>query len=319
MLKWKKLGQIFDPTQNKKPWMNHYSQNPNVLQLEDRLRIYFTCRPERNELGNYVSNTAYADFEKKEPFKLIRVADCPVLELGGPGDFDEFGIMPGSVLSIEEKNEIWLYYVGWTRMHSVPYKWSNGLAISKDNGKTFVRYTKGPIMGATFNDPYLQACPRVMRLDNGEFIMWYNSGTEWNLINGHYESVYVTRFANSKDGIHWSENNREVIPTKVPKECQTSAAFIRINNNNHIFFSYRYGLNFRNREYGYRIGHAYGNNYVDWIRSDEMSDFTISNGGWDSEMVCYPHVVEVNRRVYMFYCGNNFGQNGFGVAVLESY
>ena len=69
-------------------------------------------------------------------------------------------------------------------MHSVPYKWSNGLAISKNTRKTFERYSKGPVMGAIFNDPYLQACPRTMRLDNGEFIMWYNAGTEWNLLDG---------------------------------------------------------------------------------------------------------------------------------------
>ncbi len=318
MLRWKKLGQIFDPTRHRNSWMNHYSQNPNVLELEDRLRIYFTCRPPRDEFGNCVSNTAYADFELEEPFKLIEVSEKPVLQLGGPGDFDEFGIMPGSVLNLKDKNEIWLYYVGWTRMSSVPYKWSNGLAISYDSGKTFERYAKGPIMGSTFNDPYLQACPRTLRLENGEFIMWYNAGIEWNLLDGHYESIYITRFATSKDGIHWSENNKQVIPTKVPKECQTSASFIRFNNRNHIFFSYRHGLNFRNKENGYRIGYAHSENYIDWSRADLMSDLTISEDGWDSEMVCYPHVVKLKNKIYMFYCGNNFGQNGFGVAMLEN-
>lgn len=318
MLRWKKLGQIFDPTQHQTNWMYNYSQNPNVLELADRLRIYFTCRPARDEFGNCVSNTAFADFEKKEPFKLIGVAEKPVLALGGPGDFDEFGIMPGSVVNIEERGEIWLYYVGWTRMHSVPYRWSNGLAISEDNGESFKRYAKGPIMGATFNDPYLQACPRVMRLDSGEFIMWYNSGTEWKLFDDHYESIYITRFATSKDGIHWSDNNRQVVPTKVPKECQTSASFIRLNDQNHIFFSYRHGLNFRNKENGYRIGYAYSDNYVDWIRADEMNDISLSESGWDSEMICYPHVIRLDGRPYMFYCGNNFGQSGFGVAILEN-
>ncbi len=319
MLKWKKLGQIFNPVEHRTSWMYHYGQNPNVLELEDRLRIYFTCRPESDHNGNSVSITAYADFEKEEPFKLIQIAGRPILQLGGPGDFDQFGIMPGSILNVKEKNEIWLYYVGWTRMDAVPYKWSNGLAISCDNGKTFERYTKGPIMGSIFNDPYLQACPRVMKVGDDEFIMWYNSGIEWNLIDGHYESVYITRFANSKDGIHWSDNNRQVIPTKVEKECQTSTSFISFNGQNHVFFSYRYGLNFRNKEKGYRIGYAYGSDYQNWTRADEMSDLDISDSGWDSEMVCYPHVIKLNEKIYMFYCGNNFGQSGFGVAVLENF
>jgi hypothetical protein len=318
-LKWRKLGRIFDPTEHKTSWMNHYAQNPNVLELDDRIRIYFTCRPERDKSGNTVSMTTYADFQKKEPFALIEISSKPVMQLGGPGDFDQFGIMPGSIIKRFDRNEVWLYYVGWTRMDSVPYKWSNGLAISHDGGITFNRYSKGPIMGATFNDPYLQACPRVKQLENGEFIMWYNSGTEWNLLDGHYESVYITRFATSKDGIHWSENNRQVIPTRVEKECQTSASFINFNDINHIFFSYRHGLDFRNKEKGYRIGYAFGNNFQDFTRDDVLSDLTISESGWDSEMICYPHVIKLNGKIYMFYCGNNFGQNGFGVALLENH
>lgn len=319
MLKWKKLGRIFDPTLHRNEWMYHYAQNPNVIELEDRLRIYFTCRPKSDSNGSTTSLTAFADFEKEEPFKLIAIAEHPIMDLGGPGDFDQFGIMPGSVLNFHEKNEIWLYYVGWTRMVSVPYKWSIGLAISKDQGKTFTRYSKGPIMGATFNDPYLQACPRALRLGADKFIMWYNSGVEWNLLDNHFESVYITRFATSSDGIHWSENNRQVIPTIVEKECQTSASFISFGGGNHVFFSYRHGLNFRNKQNGYRIGYAMGNNYENWIRRDEANDFTVSEGGWDSEMVCYPHVINLKGKIYMFYCGNNFGQNGFGVALLENF
>jgi hypothetical protein len=318
-LKWKKHGRIFEPSQHKSLWLQNYSQNPNVIELEDRLRIYFTSRPERDSVGNHVSVTMYADFEKQEPFKLIDVASNPVLNLGGVGDFDQFGVMPGSIIERGDRGEIWLYYVGWTRMHSVPYKWSNGLAISKDNGVTFERYSKGPIMASTFNDPYLQACPRVMRVGDNKFVMWYNSGTEWNLSNGHYESVYITRYATSTDGIHWSENNQQVIPTRVEKECQTSSSFISFSNKNHMFFSYRHGLNFRNRENGYRIGYAYGNDFVNWVRADELSDLTVSESGWDSEMVCYPHVVNLNNKIYMFYCGNNFGQNGFGVAELTEF
>jgi hypothetical protein len=316
-LRWKKLGRIFDPSEHQTSWMEHYAQNPNVLELNDRLRIYFTCRPKKDRSGNTVSLTAFADFEKEPPFKLIKVCDQPVLALGAAGTFDEFGIMPGSVIKLNETGEVWLYYVGWTRMSSVPYRWSNGLAISKDNGVSFKRYSPGPIMASIFEDCYLQACPRTIRLDKDRFIMWYNSGIEWCQNEGHFESVYITRFAQSVDGINWSVNNPQVIPTKVPRECQTSASFFQHNGRNHIFFSYRHGLDFRNRDNGYRIGYAYGENFTDFTRADELSDLTISETGWDSEMVCYPHVTKINGKTYLFYCGNNFGQFGFGVAELE--
>jgi hypothetical protein len=33
-------------------------------------------------------------------------------------------------------------------------------------------------------------------------------------------------------------------------------------------------------------------------------------------MICYPHIVEVDGRSLMFYCGNYFGREGFGCAEL---
>jgi hypothetical protein len=224
--------------------------------------------------------------------------------------------MPGSLIRMEN-GDIYLYYVGWTRMSSVPYKWTIGLAISKDNGESFVKAGKGPIISSTIDDPYLQACPRVMRVENGELLMYYQSGVEWNKHHDHFESVYITRVARSKDGINWEKGKTDVIPGRVEKECQTSASFIRFGGMNHVFFSYRHGIDFRNKDKGYRIGYAQGNDYENWQRKDDLNLFDVSESGWDAEMVCYPHVVELEGDIYMFYCGNNFGQNGFGVAKLK--
>ncbi len=34
----------------------------------------------------------------------------------------------------------------------------------------------------------------------------------------------------------------------------------------------------------------------------------------DSEMQCYPHVINLNERLVMFYNGNGFGRTGIGYA-----
>ena len=313
-MKWDKIGKIFDPSGRKK-WMASFAQNPNALKLEDRLRIYFTCRPKPDKQGQ-IAYTSYADFENKEPFKLINVASDPILELGGPGDFDEFGIMPGSIIKHPIKNEVWCYYVGWTRLTTVPYKWQVGLAISKDGGKTFHRYSKGPLFGPEKFDPYLQACPRVFLLDDNTWLMFYNSGTKWNKIGDKYESVYITRKATSKDGINWKRHEPAALPLKVEDECQTSASLFRYNNRWNVVYSYRYGVNFRNKERGYRIGLSISDDLQNWKRVDEALNFYTSEQGWDSEMVCYPHVFTLNQKTYMLYCGNNFGKKGFGIAKL---
>jgi hypothetical protein len=49
-----------------------------------------------------------------------------------------------------------------------------------------------------------------------------------------------------------------------------------------------------------------------------MAGLEVSQSGWDSEMVAYPHVFELNGRTHMFYCGNHFGKEGFGWATLAS-
>lgn len=314
---WEKKGRIFNPTAHTQDWMSEYAQNPNVLVLEDRLRIYFTTRPKRGSDGNCVSVTTYADFEKKEPFNLISPSLQPVLPLGGPGDFDEFGIMPGSVIRVPERNEVWLYYVGWTRLTTVPYKWSVGLATSNDGGKTFSRYSKGPILGPSAEDPYLQACPRVIRKPDGSFYMWYNAGTGWNFKDNHYESVYITQTATSPNGIDWHLTGESPVPSVVEDECQTSASYLQFDQKHHLYFSYRFGIDFRTKARGYRIGYACSTDGHAWVRDDQAVGIDVATSGWDEEMICYPHVVTIDGVVFMFYCGNEFGREGFGYARLS--
>jgi len=42
----------------------------------------------------------------------------------------------------------------------------------------------------------------------------------------------------------------------------------------------------------------------------------VSEAGWDSEMICYPHVFEHNGEKHMLYNGNGYGKSGIGLAVL---
>ena len=66
------------------------------------------------------------DFDKNDIRKILRVSESPVLQHGGYGDFDEFGIYP--VSPIRHGNEVLLYYGGWTRCESVPFNVAIGLA-----------------------------------------------------------------------------------------------------------------------------------------------------------------------------------------------
>ena len=86
-----------------------------------------------------------------------------------------------------------------------------------------------------------------------------------------------------------------------------------------MWFCYRGQSGYREKsETSYRIGIAHeSGDGIQWIRRDDGPVVERSETGWDSEMVAYPEVFELNDKRYMFYNGNGFGQSGFGYAVWE--
>lgn len=312
--RWNKLGRIFAPD-GRYEWMHSHAQNPSVLPFEDRLRVYFNCRPKKDSSGNFTSYPTFVDLDIDDPRKVIHVHDRPLLSLGDLGTFDQFGVMAGSVLPVG--NEIWLYYVGWSRCLGVPYHHALGLAVSKDGGTTFSRFGTGPILTRSANEPFIQNSPFVWRKDD-LFHMWYSSGIRWVRHDAGVESIYVVMHATSMDGVRWERNGIPCVPTLVEHECQTSPTVLQIGDRFHMWFCYRCGVDFRNAERGYRIGYAWSDDLVSWHREDALGDIPPSAEGWDSQMMCYPCVLEANGRVLMFYSGNDFGRDGFGCAVLEN-
>jgi hypothetical protein len=263
--------------------------------------------------GKFVSLVSYIDVEKDRPGKIIYVHDEPILELGTRGTFDEFGIHPSTV--VKNGEEVWLYYVGWTRCVSVPYSTSIGLAISSDNGKTFTKYAKGPLFGRRPNEPFLETGPFVLQEDN-VWHMWYVSGIEWIENSERLDPIYLIMNAYSKDGINWERDGKPCLENKLNNECHAHPTVIQENGLYHMWFSYRSATEFR--EFGgssYRIGYAYSEDLRNWTRDDEHSGIDLSEKGWDSEMQAYPYVSKVEGQYMMFYNGNNFGKYGFGYAV----
>lgn len=312
MFKWNKKGMIFSPDRYSE-WMYSHAQCPFTYDFGDYIRIYFSTREAYIE-GMSRAYGGWVDVDRKDMKKILNIADKPVLELGQIGEFDEFGSMPNSIVKVGD--EFYLYFCGWTRAVSTPYCWEIGLAKGTD-GKTFNKVGKGPIIGPTMEEPYLHACPQVYILD-GVWHMFYLSGQRWIQGNEKIESQYLIVHATSGDGIKWNRNPNPIIESKVEYESQTSAAIIKMNNKFHMFFCYRYGLDFRKSDgRGYTLGYAYSEDLMNWKRDDSQVGISLSEDGWDSKMIAYPHIAQIDGKYYMFYCGNDFGKDGFGYAELE--
>ncbi|HMN15498.1 MAG TPA: hypothetical protein PKD55_24545, partial [Bellilinea sp.] len=307
MFLWKKLGKVFAPQDvSGRPWMKEFAQAPSAIIFEEYVRIYFSCRPKPSSQGEYISYSAWVDLDRTDLSKVLRVAERPVLSLGGLGEFDEFGTYPISVIRVQ--NEIIAYYAGWTRCESVPFNVAIGSAISKDNGNTFEKLGVGPIIGYSPEEPFILSGPKIRRFDGG-WQLFYIAGRKWKIVNNRPEPVYKIRMATSQDGIHWEKLNRDLIPSRIEEdEAQASPDVFYANGKYHMFFCYRYSGGFRSKEKGYRIGYASSTDLIRWDRDDSKAGIDVSDDGWDSEMISYPHVFEVDGSKYMAYLGNQVGR-----------
>ena len=318
-MKWKKLGRIYNPEKHYDSnfeWRKFFAQCTSTLIFDDFVRIYFSCRPDADVNGQQKSYTTFLDVSKKNLFDIIRISESPVMELGKLGTFDEFAVYPTSV--IKEKDKVMLYYAGWNRLQSVPFDTSIGLAISKNDGETFERIGDGPILSRYFNEPFVLSGPKIRKF-NDKWYLFYLCGKEWIPTDSKPEIVYKIRMSISDDGINWKRHGEDIIPDVLDKdECQAGPDVFFMDGVYHMYFVYRHGLNFRkDKERGYRIGYATSNDLLNWERKDDEKGIEYSDFGWDSEMMHYPHVFELDNNHYMIYNGNEFGKYGFGIAILE--
>lgn len=312
------MGHLFEPSNlSGHEWIDQYAQSPCTVAFEDYIRIYFSSRTKPCASRNYVSRLAYIDVSSEDLFSILKVSDQPILELGKPGEFDEFGTYPVSI--IRNRDEIVAYYAGWTRCESVPFNAAIGLAKSYDNGYTFQRMGCGPVLGFAPDEPFILGSPRVKRF-NDCWYLWYASGRAWVREKDRLQPVYKIRMAKSLDGLEWQRVGKDIIPNVLEEnECQASAEVIYSAGLYHMFFSYRYNFDFHLPDRSYRIGYAYSEDLEAWTRDDSKAGISPSKEGWDSQSVSYPHIFQKNEIIYMLYQGNDIGRNGFGLAKLEHY
>lgn len=316
-MKWKKLGQIFKfyETPFARDFISH-TQSPQSVVFEDFVRIYFSTRKSDVE-GQFLSCIQYVDYDKKFE-KIINYSNHEVIALGNLGCFDEHGIFPINPLNVD--NDIYAYTSGWTRRQVVSIDASIGLAISKDGGKTFNKYGDGPVLTASLNEPFLIIDGFVRKFEN-KFYMFYIFGQKWCEKTEEHapERVYKIGYATSDDGINWIKANKCIIEDRIDEnECQALPTVIKIGERYHMYFCYRHMIGFRNeKNKGYRLGYAYSDDLINWTRDDDKVGISTTEGDWDSDMMCYPNIFEMDGKVYLLYNGNEFGKHGFGIAELE--
>jgi len=299
-MEWIKKGLIVQAT-GKLGWMVTHATVPFAENIgEDLCRIYFSGRDRLNR-----SLIGYAEVNLNEPQNILYITEKPVLGLGALGCFDDNGVTPSWV--VDHEGSKYLYYIGWNRGSTVRMSLIAGLAISHDGGKTFTRYSKGPLLERTDMEPLSILTAPCVLIEGDLWRMWYVSGVEWV----HKDLPrYNIKYAESEDGIHWERKGVVCLDFKSKNEnALARPCVIKEDGIYKMWYSYK--------GESYRIGYAESEDGVTWARKDEEAGIDVSESGWDSQMIEYAFVFKHKDKKYMLYNGNDYGKEGIGLAIMK--
>lgn len=298
--KWRKLGLVIEPDK-RLPWTQTHCMIPTPQLLGGgRVRVFFSGRDVYNR-----SHIGYAILDLNRDGLLEAYSEYPVLTPGALGCFDDNGVTPSCIVDLPN-GEIGLYYIGWNPGSTVRMHIFGGLAISRDGGESFERWSRAPILERTRTDPYLNTAPWVVRAEKG-YRIFYVSGTEW--LNRDLPR-YNIKTGFSDDGKHWVREGHVCIDFKDPTENALARPYVVVEDGVwKMWFSHK-GEN-------YRLGYAESTDGLDWRRDDACAGIGVGSQGFDSEMIEYAAVVSYGGKRFMFYNGNNYGYDGIGLAIRE--
>ena len=306
-MRWRKLGIVWKPD-GKLPWARSHAMGPTPYRLnDDVIRVFVTCLDENGR-----GRPGYVDVDANDPAKVLGSSTQPLLDIGEPGCFDDNGLMIISMVETEP-GTLYMYYAGFELCTHIRYRIFSGLAVSYDNGATFTRYSRVPILDRSDDELFFRGGPFVL-LDEGKFKLWYVSGSEWTRIEDKDMPVYDLRYQESKDGIHWFPKGKLSMAITGVDEHGFGRPWVikRGPSDYQLFYSIR-----RRSFAAYRLGYAESEDGIHWNRKDDEMGLDISPGDFDSDAIMYSAVIPVGKHTYCFYNGNEFGAMGFGVAVLE--
>jgi hypothetical protein len=194
---WNKQGNIFN---------EHHAQVPVIDNQLDTYKIYYCTR---NSEGKSIPMVI--SVSKKDPTKYLNPIKLD-LKLGKPGSFDWAGIMPTEIITLKNGTK-YLYYIGWSRRLDVPYHNNLGLAVSYDDGKTWEKYSNGPIFNTNYLEPGYVGTVNIL-VEDEVWKMWYLSCRNWIKDGSKMEPIYDIKYATSTDGINWIPTGKTCIPLK---------------------------------------------------------------------------------------------------------
>lgn len=305
-MKWRKQGLIYGPSGGSW-WAQRWALQPTpILRDDGTIRVFVGFRTLEG-----ISRVGFVDVDAANPSRVLDVSSEPVLDIGVPGAFDENGVVPCAI--VEREDQLYLYYAGYQLGQKVKFYVFGGLAISADGGKSFSRHSRVPVCDRTDDELYFRVIHTMMR-DGGDWRAWYGGGNDYGSADGRQLPRYDIRHALAPDGVTLDPQYDTCI-TQEGDEYRVGRPYVFKDDQG----LYRMLFSAGTAQTGYRLAYAESKDGVIWSRDDTKVGIDVSSSGWDAQMQAYPAVVRHKDATYLFYNGNNYGEDGFGYAVLEEW
>lgn len=260
--------------------------------------------------GKGVGRPGYMDLDRST-LQVVAVSASPLLDVGQPGAFDESGVLPTCFVSLDDRHVL-MYYVGYELGTQIRYRMLTGLAISEDGGESFRRYSQTPVLERS-DAELLFRCGTFVLRESGKFRMWYIAGSSWTRVGDKDLPRYLIHSLESEDGLRWGGAGEIALDILDEDEHGFGRPWVfRENGAYRMFYSIR-----RRSVAAYRLGYAESADGREWIRRDAELGLDAGPDSYDRDAIMYAVPLDVDDRQYCFYNGNDFGREGFAVALRE--
>jgi hypothetical protein len=207
-------------------------------------------------------------------------------------------------------NKLRMYFAGYMCPSRVRFIVFSGVAESENNGESFHRLSRAPILDRSNEEPLFRVIHSVI-YEKGIFRIWYGAGDRF--VSGKEKSLpeYNVRYIESTDGLSFPVVGTVAVDMQ-SNEHRVGRPYVKKIHNDLYAMFYGYG----SEHHPYQLGIARSQDGLKWERIDSEIGITTSSDGWDSRMIAYPSIVQTRSGTYIFYNGNEYGQAGFGAAKL---
>ena len=303
---WDKKGIVWQALNNSPLTVSHATAPTPFLLNQDVIRVFYTSLDSDGR-----GRIFWVDLKAEDPRVVLAHSNLPVLDIGQRGMFDDNGVMGLSVVR-NKSGDLFLYYAGFELCEKIRYRIFTGLAVSKDNGLSFNRYSRSPILDRTDSETYFR-CGTFVKYNEDKYEMWYVAGDSWVITNEKEYPNYNIRYLTSSDGIHWPEQGQLILDTDdISHGFGRPWVISTDNENEYMFFSARSHATSR-----YSIDVAVKSTEGHWIRQKSVSGIELGTESFAKDAAMYASLIRVGPNLYCFYNGDNFGEAGFALGVAK--